>query len=203
MGELHAFFDKDVFIKLACCDVWDEVLEGLGVTHPFRLASATALGSKTALRRMRLDDALQTATADRLEKMASYVPAVPLAWVNAAMTTDLYNRLSFADNIDTGEAALALIALHCEHDTKLVTGDKRFITSMAANFPAEFERLKPLAVTFERCLLAVCEAKGYEHVRERLLAAKGCDVALRSALGSDGRATIASFREAMLGYSPI
>lgn len=135
---------------------------------------------------MRLDDALQAATADRLEKMASYVPAVPLVWVNAAMTTDLYNRLSFVDNIDTGEAALALIALHCEHDNKLVTGDKRFITSMAAKFPAEYERLKPLVVTFERCLLAVCEAKGYEHVMERLLSAKECDVALRSALGSDG-----------------
>lgn len=203
MGELHAFFDKDVFIKLACCDLWDEALEALGVTHPYRLASATASGSKTALRRMAIDDGLRAAASERLKTMAEQVPVVPGGWVATAVTTDLYNKMTFTDGIDTGEAQIALVALHCEHDNRLVTGDKRFVTAMAGAFPGEFERLRPLVVTFERCLLAICEVKGYEHVRERLAAAKGCDGSLRSALGSDGSASYESFREAMLSFNPL
>lgn len=203
MGELHAFFDKDVFIKLACCDLWEETLEVLGVTHPYRLASATASGSKTALRRMAIDDDLRAAATERLKNMAEQVPVVQAGWVSAAVTTDLYNRMSFTDGIDTGEVQIALVALHCEHDNKLVTGDKRFLAAMADTFPGEFERLKPVVVTFERCLLAICEAKGYEHVKERLIAAKGCDGSLRHAVGSDGQANDESFKKAMLSFSLI
>lgn len=58
-AELHAFFDKDVFIKLACCDLWDDTLVAIGVTHPYRLASATPNGCKTAFRRMKLPDNMQ------------------------------------------------------------------------------------------------------------------------------------------------
>lgn len=203
MGELHAFFDKDVFIKLACCDLWEETLEVLGVTHPYRLASATASGSKTALRRMAIDDGLRAAATERLKAMAEQVPVVPEGWVAAAVTTDLYNRMSFTDGIDTGEAQIALVALHCEHDNKLVTGDKRFLKAMEGAFHDEFGRIKPLVVTFERCLLAVCEAKGYEHVRERLATARGCDGSLRNAIGSDGQANYESFKEAMESFSPL
>lgn len=203
MGELHAFFDKDVFIKLACCDLWEETLQVLGVTHPYRLASATASGSKTALRRMAIDDGLRAAATERLKAMAERVPVVPEGWVSAAVTTDLYNRMVFTEAVDSGEAQIALVALHCEHDNKLVTGDKRFLKAMAATFPGEFERLQPLVVTFERCLLAVCKAKGYEHVRERLIAAKECDGSLKNAVGSDGQASFESFREAMESFSPL
>lgn len=203
MGELHAFFDKDVFIKLACCDLWDDTLEVLGVTHPYRLASATASGSKTAFRRMKIEGDLSATTAERLRRMADQVPVVPDAWVSKAVTTVLYNEMSFTDNIDAGEAQLALAALHCEHDSKLVTGDKRFMTAMAGSFPDEFKRLKPLVVTFESCLLAVCEAKKYETVRDRLMAARGCDGSLKHALGSDGQATYESFREAMLSFGRL
>ncbi|BAE53236.1 hypothetical protein amb4432 [Paramagnetospirillum magneticum AMB-1] len=203
MGELHAFFDKDVFIKLACCDLWEEALEVLGVTHPYRLASATALGSKTALRRMAVDDALRAAVTERLQKMAEQVPVMPKGWVEAVVTTDLYNKMIFHEGIDSGEAEIALVALHCEHDNKLVTGDKRFLAAMADAFPGEFGRLKPVVVTFEHCLLAICEAKGYEHVRERLVAAKGCDGSLKNAVGSDGQAGYESFKEAMLSFTPV
>lgn len=202
MGELRAFFDRDIFIKLACCDLWEETLEVFGVTHPYRLASATASGSKTALRRMAIDDDLRAAATKRLERMAKQVPVVPEGWVAAAVMTDLYNRMSFTDGIDTGEAQIALVALHCEHDNKLVTGDKRFMATMAGAFPDEFDRLKPVVVTFEHCLLAVCEAKGYEHVRDRLVAAKGCDGSLKNAVGSDGQASYESFKEAMRSFSP-
>lgn len=203
MGDLHAFFDKDVYIKLACCDLWEETLEVLGVTTPYRLASATASGAKTALRRMAIDEALRAETMERLKRMAEQVPVVPEGWVAAAVTTDLYNRMSFTAGIDTSEAQIALVALHCEHDNKLVTGDKRFVVAMANEFPDEFARLKPLILTFERCLLAICEAKGYEQVRERLVTAQGCDGSLKNAVGSDRQANYESFKEAMESFSPL
>lgn len=51
--------------------------------------------------------------------------------------------------------------------------------------------------------MAVCEAKGYEHVKERLIAAKGCDGSLKNAIGSDGQASYASFKEAMESFSRL
>ena len=82
--ELHAFFDKDVFIKLACCDLWEDALEALGVTYPYRLVSATPTGSKTALRRMDIPDSLREAAKARLATMAIQVPVVPVHWASTA-----------------------------------------------------------------------------------------------------------------------
>ncbi len=201
--ELHAFFDKDVFIKLACCDLWADALEALGVTHPYRLVSATPTGSKTALRRMDIPEELRVATKARLATMAVQTPVVPEAWVAAAVTTDLYNSMIATENVDTGEAELAIVAMHCEYDNKLVSGDKRFMAAMSAVFPEEFKRLRPFLISFERCLLAVCERQGFESVRERLLAARGCDRTLKLALGSDGLADFAAFSEALVSFSQV
>ena len=74
---------------------------------------------------------------------------------------------------------------------------------MALAFPEEFQRLKPLLVTFEGCLLAICELKGYDQVKNRLRVAKGCDGSLSIALGSDGQATCDVFREALLSFGHI
>jgi len=202
-AELHAFFDKDVFIKLACCDLWDDALEALGVTHPYRLVSATPTGSKTALRRMDISDSLREAAKARLATMAAQAPVVPEHWVSAALTTDLYNTMIATDNIDGGEAELAIVAMHCEYRNKLVSGDKRFIAAMAVAFPKEFERLRPVLVSFERCLLAICELRGFEAIRDRLLTARGCDHTLKLALGTDGRAAFESFAEALVSFSPV
>ncbi|WP_041795421.1 hypothetical protein [Pararhodospirillum photometricum] len=203
MRDLHAFFDKDVFIKLACCNLWDEALGALGVTHPYRLSSATASGAKTALRRMAIDDALRAATGERLTMMARQVPVVPERWVAAAVTTELYNNMISHAGIDAGEAQIALVALYCECNKKLVTGDKRFVGAMARLFPGEFERLRPMILSFERCLLAVCEVKGYEAIKDRLSVAKGCDGALRLAIGEEGQASASSFKNALSSFSPL
>jgi hypothetical protein len=202
--ELHAFFDKDIFIKLACCDIWADTQEALGVTHPYRLASATPTGSKTALRRMvDIPDSLREATKARLAAMAVQVPVVPDNWVSAASISDLYNAMIATDNIDSGEAELAIVAMHCEYENKLVTGDKRFMAAMAQAFPKEFERLRPALVSFEQCLQAVCVLRGFDAVRGRLLAAKGCDRTLKLALGADGLATFEAFSAALISFGSV
>ena len=201
MAVLHAFFDRDVFIKIACCDIWAETLEALGVTHPYRLASAGPNGASSVLRRrMSLDPALQDATLARIATMAAAVPLVPEEWVRAAVTDELYRRLLDTHDIESGEAQLALVALYCVQDNRLVSGDKRFMQAMADAFPGEFLRLRPALVTFERCLMAVCGLRGFDAVRERLVAARGCDRTLKIAVGADGAACYDEFRAALVSF---
>ncbi len=151
---------------------------------------------------MAIDDALRAETSNRLRKMAE-IPVIPEGWVLAAVTTEFHNRLVATEHVDAGEAQLVVVALTCGRNNTLVTGDKRFVAAMAEKFPEEFERLKPSIVTFERCLLAVCESQGFVQVKSRLLAARRCDGTLHIALGSDGQADERSFKETLLRYSPV
>lgn len=152
---------------------------------------------------MDIPASLREAANARLATMAAQVPVVPERWVSAASTTDLFNAMIATDNIDSGEAELAIVAMHCEYENRLVSGDKRFVVAMAQAFPKEFERLRPVLISFERCLLAVCELRGFDAVRDRLLAARGCDRTLKLAMGSDGQAVAPAFAEALVSYSPV
>lgn len=203
MGDLHAFFDRDVFIKLAVCDLWHETLTAFGVTHPYRLASATSKGAATPLRRWGIDDGIRERTLERLRIMAAQVPVVPEQWLSAAMTTDTFNAMNGTDNIDAGEAGLAAVALYCEHENRLVTGDKRFLTRMRTAFPSEFAKLQPRLISFEHCLLAVCETSGFDAIRDRLIAVRACDGTLSIAFGSGSQTTAASFCAALHSYDPL
>ena len=42
-------FDRDVFLKLCCCGLFDEALAALGVTQPFRLVSTTSTSSNNRI----------------------------------------------------------------------------------------------------------------------------------------------------------
>lgn len=203
-AELHAFFDRDVFIKLACCDLWNEALTALGVTHPYRLASATRKGSKNVFRnKPEVPDALRTETLNRVETMAETTPVLPKDWTDAIVGTDIYNSMLDTSGIDPGEAQLALIALNSSFDNRLVTGDKRFIKAMAEAFPEEFDKLRPRLITFEACLLKICKTIGFAAIRDRLIAARGIDGTLRNALGSQNQNSEEDFYEGLRSGNPI
>ncbi len=200
MGERHGFFDKDVFIKLACCDLWEDVLEVLGVTHPYRLASATAKGSKAALLRKNIGADCEE-TLQRLKRMERH--ALVIAEPKTEEALELYNRLITTSDIDSGEAQLVVAVLACEQDKKLISGDKRFLRAMLEKFPDELTVLCPSIVTFEQCVLAVCDTKGFEHVRNRLWIARACDGSLRHALGSHGGTSYLSFKEGLVSFGAM
>jgi hypothetical protein len=203
-AELHAFFDRDVYIKLVCCDLWNEALAALGVTHPYRLASATRKGSKNVFRnKPEVPDALRDETFERLEIMSKATPLLPEDWVSAAVSSDLYNAMKNIDKIDSGEAELAVVALICSVENRLVTGDKRFIKAMAEAFPEELDKLRPRLITFEACLLAICKTIGFAAIRDRLIAARGIDGTLRNALGSQNQNSEEDFYEGLRSGNPI
>ncbi|CAK0750832.1 hypothetical protein CCP2SC5_1710003 [Azospirillaceae bacterium] len=89
--------------------------------------------------------------------------------------------------------------LQREIENRLISGDKRFFRALKADCPELFKQLRPSLISFERCLIAVCESKGFAAVHERLRVAKGCDTTLRSALGTDGK----EFLQALKSYDPL
>lgn len=160
MADLHAFFDRDVYVKLACCDIWQETLDSLGVTHPYRLASAGPRGARSTLRRRNLDEGFLAAVVSRVERMTATVPVVPAEWLLAAEIDARYLRLQDSVGIDQGEAALTLVSLRSDLENRLISGDKRFLKALAADFPDLFERLRPSLISFERCLMASAHSMG-------------------------------------------
>ena len=66
--------------------------------------------------------------------------------------------------------------------------------------------MKPLEgriITFEACLLKICEAIGFEAIQDRLIAARECDGTLKIATSSDNKASAEAFCAALRLYNPI
>lgn len=89
----HGFFDRDVFFKLACCDLWADTLAALGITQAYRLASAKPAGFNVAFRRAGVDGPLKDTIIERLRVMAGQAAILPPDWSARAVGDDLFNAL--------------------------------------------------------------------------------------------------------------
>ncbi len=204
MADRHALFDRDVFLKLAFCDLWAECLDALGITHPYRLVTASLGGAKTPLDRWRPPDALRADILQRIEALQGTVPLIPNSWIQDSVQNPLYNAmLAPREGIDSGEAQLAVIVLSTPTVNLLVSGDKRFIQALRSRFPDAFRKLRASLICFEDCLRAIIERLGLDAIRDRLIVAKGCDSTLNIALGSDNHASQDNFLAALSSYNPL
>lgn len=191
--------DRDIFLKLACIDLWDEVLGALQIEKPYRLPSTSSMrSSKTLLERRKMPADVLEAACVRLQAMVDSVEVVPVVWLEAAQRHESFNRL--VDISDEGEAGLTAIALEIERKSAIITGDKRHVVALERSYPEAREALKGRLFTFEDCVLAATNAHGFEYVKMRALPAVGCDGTLRVALGSGSNTKEASFRDALLAY---
>lgn len=207
MADRHALFDRDVFLKLVACNLWAECLDALGITHPYRLASASVRSAKTPLDRWKppITAALRNAIIKRIDALQGVVPIIPETWMAQANEHPLYNAMTAPEQkgIDEPDARLAIIALSSSTKLMLVSGDKRFLRALRSDFPQEFERLHPSIICFEDCLCAIVKRLGIEAIREQLYEAKSCDGTLRNAISSDGLATQKMFLEGMASDHPL
>lgn len=204
MAGIVALFDRDVFLKLAACDLFDEVVTAFGITEAYRLPSASVNGAQAMLRRWRPTDSVQHAFLARVAVQQRCVSMIPKDWLANCERDPRFNAMIGAGaNIDAGEAYLSLITLNRTDPNLLVSGDKRFIEGMASSFPNDFLALRPSLVCFEDCLTAVVEAQGLNALRSRLNMAMGCDGTLKLALGQDGSATQERFLEVLKGFHPL
>jgi hypothetical protein len=191
-------FDRDVFLKLLCCDLWHEALAALGITHPYRMPSTTGIkSSERVIRRWLPDAAAADPAIARVVAVVQAVPVIEDAWVRGAEASPAYEQAANLENIDAGEAMLLGVLEALGDPNVLVTGDKRFIGALKAEMPARHAAVAGRILTLEQCLLAICKARGVAFVVARLLPAAGCDGSIRLALGSHQGANHAEVMNAL------
>ena len=175
----------NIFNKLACCNLWREVLEVFEITHPYRLPSATYRSCLNKIHHQMVDTPMSILDAidTRVKKMVQQTSAIPRTWAEEAAINGLYNKLLDDLAIEHGEALLATITLSVQHASTchLATGDKRFIDAMQKRFPAEFNLLKPRLLSLEGCVIQVIRACGIEKVKRLMADGLVCDTTLRVA----------------------
>ena len=193
-------FDRDVFLKLCCCGLFDEGLVALGVTEPFRLVSTTSTSSNKRIIEKRLPGFDVAPILARVAGAIASVPTIDGAMVDGISESEIFRRLSNIDDIDGGEQLLATILLHDPSRRILISGDKRFVHTFARVLPAEWLAVRDSVISFEMCLLAIEGKYGFDLIMERVYPVRGCDGTLGHAFGSVPNREV--FRAALISYDP-
>jgi hypothetical protein len=189
--------DNDVLLKLACCDLYGELLAAFGVTTADVLILNTA---RFVLDTRKVRTRLDAASMDRLRAFLAAVQDVTIA-------PDPVEQVALAEQprIDAGEAVLFSVA-PLVPDSLLATGDKRSLLSLteAATTNAVCAglcaRLAGKVVCFEQIIHRIVDHHGFESVRAKLIAGRESDRVLAILLGSGLDASEATVREGLASY---
>lgn len=193
-------FDRDVFLKLCCCGLWDEALVALGVTQPYRLQSTSSVRANRRKISVMMGAADSAGALALAERLVAEVPVVSDDLIDGIEVTPGFLELQDVDGIDGGEHLLTAILIHSPDGRVLLSGDKRFITAMRGELPDRWAEVGHFIISFEGCILAIIRQIGFEVIRDRLLAAKNCDGGLRLSIREE--TDVASFVEAMVSFNP-
>lgn len=194
-------FDRDVFLKLACCDLWVEALDVLGITRPMRLASTSSTKSNAGILARWFPGAELSSIECRLTKMIAEVPIVSDELVDKAQESEAFGRLADTEDIDAGEQLLLSIVIDDHQETILITGDKRCVRAFAHWFPDDCAKIASSLISFERCLCEIEKQYGFDFIREKAHAVCGCDGSLKLAFGTIPNAN--DFRAALASLDPL
>lgn len=140
--------------------------------------------------------------AARLHSMVSDVPVVEEAWAAAAECSVGFAELANTADIDAGEAQLFVILEALGDPGVLVTGDKRFLNALKANFSERHAAVAERLLSLEGCLCAVCETRGVDYVVARVLPVAVCDGSMRLALGCHQGSDHTAFLQALRSCDP-
>jgi hypothetical protein len=193
-------FDRDVFLKLCCCNLWFEAIEALGISQPYRLASTSSAKSNRKIIIRRLAHIDPEETARRTQDIVNAVPVVPDDLLDGIFKSAAFYELSDIEEIDVGEQVLAAILIDDPSGRVLLSGDKRFVKAFREHLPDRWDILGKSIISFEACILAIEDRYGFDLLLERALPVKHCDESLRLAFGHAPNAE--SFREAMTSFNP-
>lgn len=193
-------FDRDVFLKLCCCNLWFEAVEALGVTQPYRLAATSSARSNRKKIKQMLADVNPEEIIQRTQDIVDVVPVVPDDLLSQIYESAAFQELSGIDGIDGGEQVLAAILIDDPEGRVLLSGDKRFVKAFRENLPDRWDALCKSIISFEACMLAIEDRYGFDLLFERVLQVRHCDGSLRIAIGHQPNAE--GFREAMASFNP-
>ena len=201
--ELVGLFDRDVFLKLICCDLWHDTLTAVGISRPLRLASTTSMKSSIKLIDRWVDDtAARQNIYAQLTKIIRDVPVIDENLSRAVEASLLYLKLVNTSDIDGGEALLIGAMYILADPNVMLTGDKRFIIALTNAFPEVIEKIGARLLSFERCLLLMSNIRGASYVIDRTRRAMKCDQVLSIVLASGDEVDEASFVEGLRSYDP-
>lgn len=159
--------DNDIILKLAQCDLLDDLPELLGQAWHEIYVTPTA---KYQLLPKNQEKALRKCgNEETLTRLTAFISSTKI--VSEVQDKALLAKLDDIDGIDSGEkllfAAIAELA-----DPLLITGDRKALRTLLENkdhLPTVFSALQNSVVTFETALLLAMRKLGFAIVKSKLL----------------------------------
>ena len=189
--------DNDIIYKLAACDLLDEALVVLGVTHTDVFMLPTAKYKFGVTRNPARAEARYG--PDVVARIQDFLASV--RELDAVGPSEELQLLSEIDGIDAGEAVLFASTAGLDNYL-LATGDKNSLRAIAATATCQLiaRRLIGHVVCLEQIVMKIIEHSGFEHVKDKIVPARSCDTALRAAFGSGYAATESNVHFTLEGY---
>jgi hypothetical protein len=180
------FSDNDIILKLAACDLLEEMLAVLGMTRARTRVLPTAPSYFEKNPRLRVKH-----TPEQLQRASDFVNSVDK--IDRNIDPQEQRVLSRVEGIDSGEVILFGATKFYPYFV-VATGDKKSLRAIAADddCAAIHRRLKGSVVCFEQVITKIITVKGYDTSKLKLVPALNCDPVLAAAF-SAGLGTPESF----------
>lgn len=159
--------DNDIILKLAQCDLLDDLPELFGQAWHEIFVTPTA---KFQLLPKKQANALRKCgNEETLARLAAFLSSIQI--VPEVQNKALLAKLDDFEGIDGGEKLLFAAVVELE-DPLLITGDRRALRTLLENkdhLPTVFSALQNSVVTFETALLLAMRKLGFAIVKSKLL----------------------------------
>lgn len=175
------FLDNDIFLKLVACDLFDEALEILNIKESDLrvLPSARYYFRK----KKRYPEALRIKVTETAQHYQTII-------ISSSEAINEVEKLQKYESIDDGEAIL-VAATREEESFWLITGDKRFLRTLANSPELDLisSRLQGKVICLEQLIRKLIFKQGFNKTLTNVLPARQYDTALKSIFGSGKQCT--------------
>jgi hypothetical protein len=189
--------DNDIILKLAQCDLLDDLPNILGKKCTDVFITDTAkyqLLPKSSAKALS-----KCGNEETLARLTAFLETTQT--LSAIENTVLLAQLGDIDGIDGGEKFLFAAAVEIDNPL-LITGDRRALRALLEHqdqLPTVFSALQNAVVTFESAILLALRLVGFAIVKQKLLGSPKPDGMLRLVLKSETGE--ADFIECLCSYS--
>ena len=201
MDDRIGLFDRDIFIKLACCDLWDQTLTAYSISSVLRPASLDGESSSRRLIARKVSSEMVDASLRRLQAMVANSSVVPSDVANLAEESHWYSVLANCQNIGPADATLLCQLICLPPNTLMFTGDKRCLSDARKFVSSLYFSVEGRIITFELCLQELIKMHGVEFVVAKVSVVPKCDGVIPLALGSAIPVDLENFESCIASYA--
>jgi hypothetical protein len=169
---MKCLMDNDVILKLAQCDLLQEALAGIGITHE-------ELG---VLQSARYKLGKKKVSGEQVSRILDFINSV--TEINEPVSEEHLALFAYTPEIDPGEAILFSVAAGSDVII-LTTGDKRSLCALAKLDGAEslIDQLAGRVLCLEQIIQRIIGQIGFEAALKKILGGCEHDTALRAIFG--------------------